>query len=119
MAPALERSGHPFLWSLQCRSSVDTDLEKILPDGFLARTQARGLVLQSWVPQAAILGHSMNFFASSSNVEKEEPPSATAFLLLSAISLALFLTFCPSSNSPIKDLTPFSTSSALTHPSFS
>ncbi|RWR74029.1 UDP-glycosyltransferase 71K1-like protein [Cinnamomum micranthum f. kanehirae] len=57
MALALERSGHPFLWSLRCRSSVETDLEKILPDGFLARTQARGLVLQSWVPQAAILGH--------------------------------------------------------------
>ncbi|KAJ8645451.1 hypothetical protein MRB53_007199 [Persea americana] len=30
---------------------------RILPDGFLARTQARGLVLQSWVPQAAILAH--------------------------------------------------------------
>ncbi|XXG48972.1 hypothetical protein AAC387_Pa02g3278 [Persea americana] len=57
MALALGRSGHPFLWSMRCRSSVDTDLEKILPDGFLARTQAWGLVLQSWVPQAAILGH--------------------------------------------------------------
>ncbi|RWR74016.1 hypothetical protein CKAN_00232700 [Cinnamomum micranthum f. kanehirae] len=46
----------------------------------------------------------------SSNVEKEEPPCATAFLLASAISLALFLTFCPSSVSPIKHLTPFSNS---------
>ncbi|RWR74014.1 hypothetical protein CKAN_00232500 [Cinnamomum micranthum f. kanehirae] len=62
---------------------------------------------------------SMNFSASSSNVTNEEPPCATAFLLASAISLALFLTFFPSSGSPIKHLTPFSNSSALTHPSFS
>ncbi|XXG48953.1 hypothetical protein AAC387_Pa02g3268 [Persea americana] len=57
MALGLEHSGHHFLWSLQCHSSIDTDLDKILPDGFLDRTKGRGLVLDSWVPQANILGH--------------------------------------------------------------
>ncbi|KAJ8645435.1 hypothetical protein MRB53_007183 [Persea americana] len=57
MALGLERSGHHFLWSLRCRSSADTNLEDILPDGFLEQTKGRGLVLQSWVPQVDILGH--------------------------------------------------------------
>ncbi|XXG48963.1 hypothetical protein AAC387_Pa02g3272 [Persea americana] len=57
MALGLERSGHRFLWSLQCRSSTDPDLEEILPDGFLERTKGQGLVFQSWAPQVAILGH--------------------------------------------------------------
>ncbi|KAJ8645458.1 hypothetical protein MRB53_007206 [Persea americana] len=57
MALGLEHSGYRFLWSLRCRSSTDTDLDKILPDGFLDRTQGWGLVVQSWVPQVAILGH--------------------------------------------------------------
>ncbi|XXG48975.1 hypothetical protein AAC387_Pa02g3281 [Persea americana] len=53
----LERCGHRFLWSIRFDSSTDTGLEKVLPDGFLDRTKGRGLVLQSWVPQVAILGH--------------------------------------------------------------
>ena len=46
-----------LLWSLRCCSSTDTDLNKILLDGFLDRTKGSGLVLQSWIPQVAILGH--------------------------------------------------------------
>ncbi|XXG48952.1 hypothetical protein AAC387_Pa02g3267 [Persea americana] len=57
MALGLEHSGHHLLWSLQCHSSIDTDLDKILPDGFLDRTKGRGLVLDSWVPQVDIVGH--------------------------------------------------------------
>ena len=57
MALGLEHSGYRFLWSLRCRSSTDTDLDKFLLDGFLDRTQGWGLVVQSWVPQVAILGH--------------------------------------------------------------
>eukprot|EP00268_Persea_americana_P036581 TRINITY_DN3610_c0_g1_i2.p1 TRINITY_DN3610_c0_g1~~TRINITY_DN3610_c0_g1_i2.p1 ORF type:complete len:512 (-),score=63.93 TRINITY_DN3610_c0_g1_i2:283-1818(-) len=57
MALGLERSGHRFLWSLRCRSSTDTDIKEVLPDGFLDRTKGRGLVLQSWAPQVDILEH--------------------------------------------------------------
>ncbi|RWR74022.1 UDP-glycosyltransferase 71K1-like protein [Cinnamomum micranthum f. kanehirae] len=57
MALGLERSGHHFLWALRCRSSTDTNLKEILPDGFLDRTKGRGLVLQSWAPQVDILAH--------------------------------------------------------------
>ncbi|RWR74020.1 UDP-glycosyltransferase 71K1-like protein [Cinnamomum micranthum f. kanehirae] len=57
MALGLERSGHHFLWSLRCRSSTDTNLKEILPDGFFDRTKSRGLVLQSWAPQVDILAH--------------------------------------------------------------
>lgn len=63
--------------------------------------------------------YSISFFASSSNVEKEEPPPSGAFLLAPAISLALLLTFSPSFESPIKHLTPLSSSSAQTQPSSS
>ncbi|EOA16571.1 hypothetical protein CARUB_v10004730mg [Capsella rubella] len=62
LAVALELSGHRFLWSLR-RASLDirterpgdfTDLEKVLPEGFLDRTLDRGKVI-GWAPQVAVL----------------------------------------------------------------
>ncbi|XP_030442093.2 anthocyanidin 3-O-glucosyltransferase 2-like [Syzygium oleosum] len=63
MACALERSGHPFLWSLRrpppkgkMFPSDYTDPAEVLPEGFLDRTAAVGKVI-GWAPQAAVLAH--------------------------------------------------------------
>ncbi|CAA7029887.1 unnamed protein product [Microthlaspi erraticum] len=62
IAVALERSGHRFLWSLR-RASPNikkeppgdfTNLEEILPEGFIDRTEERGKVI-GWAPQVAVL----------------------------------------------------------------
>ncbi|KAG2239179.1 hypothetical protein Bca52824_090039 [Brassica carinata] len=62
IAVALDRSGHRFLWSLRLASSDVlkdgigdyTNLEEILPEGFLDRTSDRGKVI-GWAPQVAVL----------------------------------------------------------------
>ncbi|KAF8051055.1 hypothetical protein N665_1811s0002, partial [Sinapis alba] len=62
IAVALDRSGHRFLWSLRRTSSNVlkegpgdyTNLEEILPEGFLDRTSDRGKVIK-WAPQVAVL----------------------------------------------------------------
>ncbi|EFH46508.1 UDP-glucoronosyl/UDP-glucosyl transferase family protein, partial [Arabidopsis lyrata subsp. lyrata] len=62
VAVALDRSGHRFLWSLR-RASPNimmerpgdyTNLEEVLPEGFLERTSDRGKVI-GWAPQVAVL----------------------------------------------------------------
>ncbi|EOA19108.1 hypothetical protein CARUB_v10007776mg [Capsella rubella] len=62
IAVSLDRSGHRFLWSLR-RASPNimtdrpgdfTDLEMVLPEGFLDRTLDRGKVI-GWAPQVAVL----------------------------------------------------------------
>ncbi|KAJ4894246.1 UDP-glycosyltransferase 71B6 [Raphanus sativus] len=62
IATALERTGHRFIWSLR-RASPNvmkepprefSNLEEILPEGFIDRTEARGKVI-GWAPQAAVL----------------------------------------------------------------
>ncbi|KAL0008657.1 hypothetical protein SO802_010159 [Lithocarpus litseifolius] len=65
IAYALEHSGCRFLWSLRkpppsggiASPSDYTNLEEILPQGFIERTQGIGKVI-GWAPQVAILGHS-------------------------------------------------------------
>ncbi|XP_019098127.1 PREDICTED: UDP-glycosyltransferase 71B5-like [Camelina sativa] len=62
IAVALERSGHRFRWSLRRpspyimteRSGDFTNLEVVLPAGFLDRTSDTGKVI-GWAPQAAVL----------------------------------------------------------------
>ncbi|CAE5968081.1 unnamed protein product [Arabidopsis arenosa] len=64
IAVALERSGHRFLWSLRRASLVEnmtnappgefTNLEEILPKGFLDRTVEIGKII-SWAPQVDVL----------------------------------------------------------------
>uniref|UniRef100_A0A5B7CC84 UDP-glycosyltransferases domain-containing protein n=1 Tax=Davidia involucrata TaxID=16924 RepID=A0A5B7CC84_DAVIN len=63
IAHGLERTGYRFLWSVRRppKAKLDlpsdyTDLEKVLPDGFLERTDGIGLVC-GWVPQVANLAH--------------------------------------------------------------
>ncbi|BFG34828.1 hypothetical protein CerSpe_211020 [Prunus speciosa] len=60
IAMGLERSKQRFLWVVRSppgSSSVEPDLEILLPKDFLERTKNRGLVVKSWAPQAAILRH--------------------------------------------------------------
>ncbi|KAG7626124.1 UDP-glucuronosyl/UDP-glucosyltransferase [Arabidopsis thaliana x Arabidopsis arenosa] len=64
IAIALERSGHRFVWSLrraQPKGSMGppeefTNLEEILPEGFLERTTEIGKIV-GWAPQSAILAN--------------------------------------------------------------
>ncbi|THF99169.1 hypothetical protein TEA_010620 [Camellia sinensis var. sinensis] len=65
IAAALERSGHRFLWSIrrpppQGEFEMPTDrggdYEGLLPEGFLKRTENRGMVC-GWAPQTTVLGH--------------------------------------------------------------
>ncbi|CAL9225469.1 unnamed protein product [Arabidopsis halleri] len=62
IAVALDRSGYRFLWSLR-RASPNflterpgdyTNLEEVLPEGFLDRTLDRGKIIR-WAPQVAVL----------------------------------------------------------------
>jgi hypothetical protein len=64
IAYALENSGHRFLWSIRkpptsgviALPSDYTNVEEILPEGFINRTQGIGKVI-GWAPQVAILAH--------------------------------------------------------------
>ncbi|XP_059285368.1 UDP-glycosyltransferase 43-like [Lycium ferocissimum] len=63
IAKGLEKSGHPFLWAIR-QAPKDkrelpndfTNLEEILPCGFLESTKGKGLVC-GLVPQVTILAH--------------------------------------------------------------
>ncbi|OIT29765.1 PREDICTED: anthocyanidin 3-O-glucosyltransferase 2-like [Nicotiana attenuata] len=63
IAKGLEKSGHPFLWAIR-EAPKDkrelpndyTNLEDILPCGFLEATQGKGLIC-GLVPQVTILAH--------------------------------------------------------------
>ncbi|KAG6502164.1 UDP-glycosyltransferase 71K2-like [Zingiber officinale] len=65
IAAGLEHSGCRFLWALRVaseevlgmRKPADAKLEEVLPEGFLERTKARGMVWPSWAPQVEILAH--------------------------------------------------------------
>lgn len=67
LAFGLELSGQNFLWVLRAPNSVASaaylgdgieDPLKFLPNGFLERTKAQGLVVPSWAPQVQVLAHS-------------------------------------------------------------
>ncbi|KAG6527096.1 UDP-glycosyltransferase 88F3-like [Zingiber officinale] len=67
IAKGLDRSGHRFLWVVRSPPSHDPskrfeappepDLDALLPEGFLERTRARGLVVKGWAPQSEVLRH--------------------------------------------------------------
>nr|XP_043632149.1 UDP-glycosyltransferase 88B1-like [Erigeron canadensis] len=67
IANGLEKSEQRFLWvvrnpppedqSMSSLGSKEFDLDAILPEGFLARTRDKGLVVKTWAPQLAILCH--------------------------------------------------------------
>ncbi|KAL5540291.1 hypothetical protein UlMin_042774 [Ulmus minor] len=61
MALALENSGQRFLWVVRTPTPENDKLYgiigKILDESFLARTKDRGLMVQNWAPQLAVLSH--------------------------------------------------------------
>ncbi|KAF0899737.1 hypothetical protein E2562_024065 [Oryza meyeriana var. granulata] len=63
VAHGLERSGHRFLWVLRGPPEAgnlkpsDANPDELLPEGFLERTRAKGLVWPTWAPQKEILAH--------------------------------------------------------------
>ncbi|PWZ17192.1 Anthocyanidin 5,3-O-glucosyltransferase [Zea mays] len=58
IAHGLESSGHRFLWAVRSPpEEPDTDLGKLLPEGFLDRNRDRGMVVKDWVPQAEVVRH--------------------------------------------------------------
>ncbi|KMT16144.1 hypothetical protein BVRB_3g053050 [Beta vulgaris subsp. vulgaris] len=58
IAFGLEKSGVRFLWAVRAPSSqFESDLDSILPNGFLERTKDRGYIVKMWAPQIAVLGH--------------------------------------------------------------
>ncbi|PWA99903.1 UDP-glycosyltransferase 88B1 [Artemisia annua] len=68
IAFGLEKSGKRFLWVVREPPSDDVNesphsggkdfsLDAVLPEGFLARTSDKGLVVKNWAPQKAILNH--------------------------------------------------------------
>ncbi|KAI3740922.1 hypothetical protein L2E82_31397 [Cichorium intybus] len=63
IAIGLERSEQRFLWVVRDppnesnSGGKELGLDAILPEGFLARTGDKGLVVKNWAPQPAILSH--------------------------------------------------------------
>ena len=64
IALGLEQSGQRFLWSLRMPSPIGTvpcdcsNLEEVLPDGFLERTNGKKGLICGWAPQVEVLAHS-------------------------------------------------------------
>ncbi|EFJ11230.1 hypothetical protein SELMODRAFT_12427, partial [Selaginella moellendorffii] len=58
LALGLEASQQRFLWVVPVENKSIEELEALLPEGFLKRTEERGLVLPGWAPQHLILAHS-------------------------------------------------------------
>ncbi|PWA82384.1 UDP-glycosyltransferase 88F3 [Artemisia annua] len=67
IAKGLEMSGQRFLWVIRSPPTVKrgelfvppdvVDLNQLLPDGFIERTNDRGFVVKKWAPQVAVLSH--------------------------------------------------------------
>ena len=65
MARGLEMSGQRFLWVVpgppggeeDDGQKPDAGLGALLPEGFLARTKGKGLVVEAWAPQREVLAH--------------------------------------------------------------
>nr|BBN60802.1 UDP-glycosyltransferase 88E21 [Glycyrrhiza uralensis] len=60
IAVGLEKSKQRFLWVVRSESNSEGEelsLDELLPEGFLERTEGKGLVVRNWAPQAAILSH--------------------------------------------------------------
>ncbi|XP_050364564.1 anthocyanidin 3-O-glucosyltransferase 5-like [Argentina anserina] len=58
MAWGLESSKQRFIWVVQPPSKEGNDISEYLPEGFVARTHDKGLVVTTWAPQSEILAHS-------------------------------------------------------------
>ncbi|KAL5999870.1 hypothetical protein ACLOJK_034547 [Asimina triloba] len=66
IAAGLEQSGQRFLWVVRNPPAEkenrkgfwdsEPDLDALLPEGFLDRTEGRGMVVKGWAPQVLVLG---------------------------------------------------------------
>lgn len=56
IASGLEESKRPFILVIK-KKEINTEIEKLLSDGFEERVKDRGLILTGWVPQMVILSH--------------------------------------------------------------
>ncbi|KAI3470290.1 hypothetical protein Pfo_026953 [Paulownia fortunei] len=57
IAKGLVLSSVNFIWVARSPLGSDIVIEEALPEGFLDRVKQRGIVVQGWAPQAAILAH--------------------------------------------------------------
>ncbi|MQL76842.1 hypothetical protein Taro_009234 [Colocasia esculenta] len=57
IARGLEFSGVSFIWVVRFPHGEELRLEDALPCGFLERVAGRGMVVEGWAPQGAILAH--------------------------------------------------------------
>ncbi|AEE75830.1 flavonol 3-O-glucosyltransferase-like protein [Arabidopsis thaliana] len=60
IAVGLEKSGQRFLWVVRNPPELEKtelDLKSLLPEGFLSRTEDKGMVVKSWAPQVPVLNH--------------------------------------------------------------
>ncbi|XP_010501351.1 PREDICTED: UDP-glycosyltransferase 71C3 [Camelina sativa] len=56
IARAIELAGHRFLWSVRTNPTEKASPYDLLPEGFLDRTESKGLVCD-WAPQVEVLAH--------------------------------------------------------------
>ncbi|KAL3508052.1 hypothetical protein ACH5RR_033434 [Cinchona calisaya] len=57
IANGLDTSNVNFIWVIRFPSGKKTGVEKALPEGYLEKVKAKGLILEGWAPQAKILSH--------------------------------------------------------------
>ncbi|CAJ1952972.1 unnamed protein product [Sphenostylis stenocarpa] len=62
IAIGLEKSEQRFLWVVRSEfeegdSGEPPSLNELLPEGFLERTEGKGMVVRDWAPQTSILSH--------------------------------------------------------------
>ncbi|WOK91409.1 hypothetical protein Cni_G00100 [Canna indica] len=61
IAIGLEKSDQRFLWVVRApqteNEGPEPELDALLPNGFMERTEDRGLVVNSWAPQVEVLNH--------------------------------------------------------------
>ncbi|WMV53592.1 hypothetical protein MTR67_046977 [Solanum verrucosum] len=57
VAQGLELSKVNFIWVIRFPQGEKNSIQDVLPQGFLERVGERGMVLEKWAPQAAILQH--------------------------------------------------------------
>ncbi|XP_009803961.2 mogroside IIIx synthase-like [Nicotiana tabacum] len=57
IAHSLELSELNFIWVLRFPLGEETNIENVLPKGFLDRVKEKGVIVEKWAPQARILEH--------------------------------------------------------------